>query len=173
MWVLLPAYVHHNEKDQTHSSDDDNPGLLSHVWLLNISSAAHVQLSIVLKRWVLAWNFPNKNIYWTAIHENTSRHIKNHQKSLYQCPSLKILYKVEYLYTTVLHLSEKQNHLEFLLLIAPATYTDKANAKSEIHKGHRAAADCIPSCAGLNIWIQKVITFKSPITMLPKTTGQF
>lgn len=50
--------------------------------------------------------------------------------------------------------------MEFLLLIEPAT--DKANAKSEIHKGHRAVAECIPSCAGLNIWIQQGNRFQIP-----------
>lgn len=55
----------------------------------------------------------------------------------------------------------KPNHLEFLL-IAPATYRDKTNDKSEIDKGHRAAADHIPSCAGLNAWIQQGNPFQIP-----------
>lgn len=69
--MYMYIYVHCNQTYQTHSSEDNGPGFLSHVWLLHISSAAHMQQSIALKREVFVWNSSNKNIYLTAIHENT------------------------------------------------------------------------------------------------------
>lgn len=53
--------------------------------------------------------------------------------------------------------------------MAAAIYTDKANTKPEIHKGQRAAADGIPFCAGLNIWIQWGNHFQIPDYNAAKT----
>lgn len=75
---------------------------------------------------------------------------------------------------TVLHLSEKQSqHPKFLLLLALAVCTAKANTKAEIHKEHGAAAEHTPPVLVSTFEFSKVIAFKSLITMLPKPTGLF